>query len=218
MKLDLFLKQNKLPVFSKVILSNDVESGLTYLIQGSGLGGLNPNTVMLSWPHEWEHDESKINRFVHVINNATTYGHVITVLKPESAFDDDNKHSGTIDIWSFNYAKGMLFLLAHLLKRSSRSWKSCKPRLFVVTTLESEQEQKDLAKIVKDMLSKYRLLPEIQIQVVKISTDLNLPFANQMKEKQDEERVIEEVEQDRTFQPEKIENLRKLSYYQNIEQ
>lgn len=87
--LDGFLKKNKLQVFSKVLLSSDVENGLTYLIQGSGLGGLNPNTVLLSWPTEWQHDENKINRFVHVVNNATTYGHVITVLKPEEAFNDD---------------------------------------------------------------------------------------------------------------------------------
>ncbi len=107
-------------VFSKVVLSPDTEQGLNFLIQGSGLGGLNPNTVLLSWPSEWEHDENKINRFVHIINNATTYGHVLTVLKPEVVFDTDQKHTGTIDIWSFNYAKGMLLLIAHLLSKSSR--------------------------------------------------------------------------------------------------
>lgn len=119
-KLDLYLKENKFMVFSKVVVSPDIESGLNFLIQSSGLGGLVPNTVLLSWPTEWEHDESKINRFVHIINNATIFGHVITILKPEEAFNDETKHTGTIDIWSFNYAKGMLLLIAHLLTRSSR--------------------------------------------------------------------------------------------------
>lgn len=115
MKLDVHMKENKQMVFSKVVVSNDVENGLNFLIQSSGLGGLIPNTILLSWPTEWEHDQNKITRFVHIINNATLFGHVITVLKPENAFNTEIKHSSTIDIWSFNYAKGMLLLVAHLL-------------------------------------------------------------------------------------------------------
>lgn len=55
------MKENKLMVFSKVVVSPDIENGLNFLIQSSGLGGLVPNTVMLSWPTEWEHDHNKIN-------------------------------------------------------------------------------------------------------------------------------------------------------------
>lgn len=122
-QLDDFLNKHKYHVFSKVVLTSDVENGLLFLIQSSGLGGLEPNTVLLSWPEEWEHDLMKINRFVHIIDSAHTYGHVITVLKPETAFDNDQKIKGTIDIWSFNYAKGMLLLIAHLLSKA-RNWRS----------------------------------------------------------------------------------------------
>jgi potassium/chloride transporter 4/5/6 len=122
-QLDDYLSKNKLHVFSKVVLTNDVENGLLYLIQSSGLGGLEPNTVLLSWPEEWEHDFLKIKRFVHIIDSAHTYGHVITVLKPENSFDANVRHKGCIDIWSFYYAKGMLLLIAHLLTKS-RNWSS----------------------------------------------------------------------------------------------
>jgi len=125
-KLDIHMKEKKQMVFSKVVVSPDVENGLNFLIQSSGLGGLVPNTVLVTWPTEWEHDQNKINRFVHIINNATTFGHVITVLKPEDAFKAEIKHTGTIDIWSFNYAKGMLLLVAHLLSKTSKAWKNCK--------------------------------------------------------------------------------------------
>lgn len=121
-QLDEYLTKNKLHVFSKVVLSNDVENSLIYLIQSSGLGGLEPNTVLLSWPDEWEYDMLKIRRFVHIIDSAHTYGHVITVLKPESGFDGNTKHKGTIDIWSFYYAKGMLLLIAHLLSKA-KNWR-----------------------------------------------------------------------------------------------
>lgn len=58
------MKENKHVLFTKVIVSQDVSNGLNYLIQSSGLGGLVPNTIMISWPTEWEHDLNKINRFV----------------------------------------------------------------------------------------------------------------------------------------------------------
>jgi potassium/chloride transporter 4/5/6 len=122
-QLDDYLSKNKLHVFSKVVLTNDVENGLLYLIQSSGLGGLEPNTVLLSWPEEWEHDLLKIKRFVHIIDSAHTYGHVITVLKPGNSFDANVRHKGCIDIWSFYYAKGMLLLIAHLLTKA-RNWSS----------------------------------------------------------------------------------------------
>jgi len=117
---------------------------------------------MISWPTEWEHDVNKINRFVQIINNATTFGHVITVLKPEIEFNTDNKHKGDIDVWSFNYAKGMLLLVAHLLTKSSKQWRNCKVRLFVLTTL-TESEHKNLEWTVKDMMYRFRLLPDIEI-------------------------------------------------------
>ena len=50
-ELDAFMKRNKYNVFSKVIVSQNIENGMVYLIQSSGLGGLEPNTVLLSWPN-----------------------------------------------------------------------------------------------------------------------------------------------------------------------
>ena len=58
-ELDLFTKKNKYNVFSKVLVSQNIESGMVYLIQCSGLGGLEPNTILLSWPTNWEDDSLK---------------------------------------------------------------------------------------------------------------------------------------------------------------
>lgn len=106
------MKKNKYNVFSKVIVSQNIENGMVYLIQSSGLGGLEPNTILLAWPNQWEDDELKANRFVHMINHSHTFGHLLTILKPQKAFDNDTKYTGTIDIWSFNFEKGMLLLIA----------------------------------------------------------------------------------------------------------
>jgi len=55
---------------------------MVYLLQSSGLGGLEPNTILLAWPNQWEDDELKSSRFVHLINHALTFGHLLTILKP----------------------------------------------------------------------------------------------------------------------------------------
>ena len=68
------------------------------------------------------------------------------------------------------------------------------------------------------MLNKYRLLERVEIEVIKITPEMSEPFTlNLEKEKINEEKVIEEVSLDARFEPEKIENLRKLTYYQNIQ-
>jgi hypothetical protein len=53
-------------------------------IQGSGVGGLTHNTVMLGWPHGWRHDEDEksykvflgmsITQTIHVFITASLFG------------------------------------------------------------------------------------------------------------------------------------------------
>ena len=81
-ELDAFTKRNKYNVFSKVIVSKNIEDGMLYLIQASGLGGLEPNTILLSWPSQWEDDHLKTQRFFNLIGHTQTFGHLLTVLKP----------------------------------------------------------------------------------------------------------------------------------------
>jgi Solute carrier family 12 len=80
--LDGFMKRNKYNVFTKVIVSQNIENGMVYLIQSSGLGGLEPNTVLLSYPNQWENDELKATRFVNLIRHAHSFGHLLTILRP----------------------------------------------------------------------------------------------------------------------------------------
>ncbi len=81
-ELDVFMKKNKYNVFSKVVVSQNIENGMVYLIQSSGLGGLEPNTILLSWPNQWENDELKSTRFVNLIKHSHSFGHLLTILKP----------------------------------------------------------------------------------------------------------------------------------------
>ena len=175
----MFLKQHKYHVFSKVVVSNNIENGLMYLIQSSGLGGLDPNTVILAWPNEWEDDVLKTERFVNIIRAIHTYGHLITILKPQKEFDCDIKHTGTIDIWSFNFEKGMLLLIAYILKKSD-TWRRCTVRLFVVTSISQEQET--LIRIMREFLDRYRLFTDTIPQIVQVSPEETEQFTHNLGE------------------------------------
>mmetsp|Transcript_25421 Transcript_25421/g.4214 ORF Transcript_25421/g.4214 Transcript_25421/m.4214 type:complete len:93 (-) Transcript_25421:752-1030(-) len=52
-KIHEFFKMKRLEIFTKVILAKTARKGLKILIQTAGLGGLEPNTVMLAWPENW---------------------------------------------------------------------------------------------------------------------------------------------------------------------
>ena len=119
--------------------------------------------MLLAWPKEWENDKLKTERFVKAIDHAYTIGHCITILKPQKDFDNNDRHTGFVDIWSFNFEKGMLLLIAHILK-SSKNWKACTFRLFVVTSIQDD----NLIRIVREFLDKYRLFPSIEITPVSV--------------------------------------------------
>lgn len=94
----------------------------------------------------------------------------------------------------------MLLLVAHLLSWTSKAWSSCKVRLYVLSTLP-ETEHKNLTWVVKDMLEKFRLLPECYIEIIEISPEISEPFTT-INEKE----WLEESKADPV-------NLMKLSYY-----
>jgi hypothetical protein len=91
-----------------------------------------------------------------MIKHAHTFGHLLTILKPQKEFDNDIKHTGTIDIWSFNFEKGMLLLIAQILIKNTH-WKRCKVRLFIITSLPLA-ETETMKRVAREYLSKYRLL------------------------------------------------------------
>ena len=69
----------------------------------------------------------------------------------------------------------MLLLVAHLLTKSSKQWRQCKVWLFVLTTL-ADSEHENLQLTVKDMMYRFRLLPNIEISVVRIKPEMSEPF------------------------------------------
>lgn len=83
--------QNKIKGFCEVIVAPDVSIGISALIQTSGLGGLKPNSVIVSWPTGWKNDSDplKVKTFVETVRVTTAAQSALLVLKNVDEFPDN---------------------------------------------------------------------------------------------------------------------------------
>ncbi|XP_031562034.1 solute carrier family 12 member 6-like [Actinia tenebrosa] len=138
------LRQNmndeKVKGFMKVITAEDVKEGISYLIQASGLGALEPNTVLLAWPENWrERDQWK--SFVQTVNTVALGESALLVPRKIDLFPDNHARlEGHMDVWWIVHDGGMMILILFLL-RQHKVWRKCKLRIFTVAQLEDNSIQ-----------------------------------------------------------------------------
>lgn len=158
------LKKEKLKGFAEVIVSKDVSEGMSYLVQGSGLGGLRHNTVLLSWPSDWRQQQTHCKSFINTLRVINDKHLAALIAKGVDKFPDHKqKICGTIDIWWIVHDGGLLMLLPFLLTQH-KVWKHCKMRIFTVAQIEdnSIQIKKDLEMFI------YHLRLRAEVAVVEM--------------------------------------------------
>ncbi|XP_035679422.1 solute carrier family 12 member 4-like isoform X5 [Branchiostoma floridae] len=162
------MEEEKVKGFCEVMVTPNVIQGLCHMIQTAGLGGLNHNTVVLGWPHGWRQATNPMawRVFIETVRNVSAGHQALLVPKGIQLFPDNNeKYTGTIDVWWIVHDGGMLMLLPFLLKQH-KVWKACRMRIFTVAQLEdnSIQMKKDLEHFL------YHLRIEADVQVVEMMT------------------------------------------------
>ena len=132
-----FIRDKNLSAFPAVVVAPSASAGVAALVQAHGMGGLEPNTVLLGWPSaekaaenatlrgpEAEHDYARLLRTVARLNRSL-------VLIRSQAGDEDvfSPPSGTIDVWWRGRDNGPLMLMmAHLLTKNAE-WRRHRIRL-----------------------------------------------------------------------------------------
>ncbi len=115
-----FIAKEELEAFPAVTCNTLLSDGIESLIQCSGIGGLQPNTVLLGWPR----DESKAESFganirlIARMNRSVLAMRVLAHRDDESESDeilDTDEHwtipAGTIDVWWRGMENGALMML-----------------------------------------------------------------------------------------------------------
>jgi len=152
--------------FAEVIASESKWDAIDHLIQHSGLGALEPNTVLLGWPSD-RHIQSRrfAAKYVQTLQTAIGLGKTVVVARGIDNFPGNTEYmSGTIDIWWILHDGGVLLMLPYLLQQH-RVWRNCKLRLFTVAYLldNSLKMERDL----KAYLAQLRI--EAEVHVIEMS-------------------------------------------------
>uniref|UniRef100_A0A8C4JNA8 Solute carrier family 12 member 5 n=1 Tax=Dromaius novaehollandiae TaxID=8790 RepID=A0A8C4JNA8_DRONO len=161
------MEAEKVKGFCQVVISSNLRDGMSHLIQSSGLGGLQHNTVLVGWPRGWrqEEDHQTWRNFIELVRE-TTAGHLALLVAKNVAMFPGNQErfsEGHIDVWWIVHDGGMLMLLPFLL-RHHKVWRKCKMRIFTVAQMDdnSIQMKKDLTTFL------YHLRITAEVEVVEM--------------------------------------------------
>ncbi|ETN80639.1 hypothetical protein NECAME_09062 [Necator americanus] len=137
-RMDFDMNQVRLRGFAKTLVHDEdqITGSMSTLIQSVGLGGLKPNTMLISWPvHERgssESSDSEYNTFTDKLHAACAMDMCLLVAKgiidfPSSVF----KLTGFIDVYWIVQDGGLCLLMAYLLKQH-KVWRGCKLRIIAI--------------------------------------------------------------------------------------
>ena len=152
-----FLLENDFDALSTVVVSPNINDGLTALIQGHSLGPLSPNIVLMGWSSEKEN----VISFVRLLNTVRLMGKSLIVLK------DNGLPKGTynrrIDIWWRGHENGsLMIILGHLL---TLNWEWSEARIRLLRLIQNEAGKAPSKKALTDLVDAARVDAEVAIIV-----------------------------------------------------
>jgi len=151
----------------------------------TGLGPVTPNTVMMSWLHQWRSDIKAALDYTSTLKGIINLNKALVIFKGSHTYprNKDVIHNAFIDIWWIVHDGGLLLLLPYLLTRNKVWERKSTIRLFACTT--SSTENPDLLyREVVDHLEKIRIQASVTIvnlsllDIANHMRHLNKPFDN----------------------------------------
>ena len=115
------MKQNDILGFAEVVVAPSWGEGANYILQLTGLGGLVPNTVLMTWPQNMHSltDATRRNKaydFCNIVAAANAEQKTVLVGKDPKDFPLLPCH-GTIDVWWMIHDGGLMILVTWLLQQ-----------------------------------------------------------------------------------------------------
>lgn len=154
-----FIRDNRLSAVAKTLLADDFEHGVSTLIQVSGVGPLQPNTVLMGWSD----DAVKQSVFGAAIRRILQLQKNLLVLRESELPAEQLKKR--IDVWWRAKENGSYMLtLAHLLQANPR-FRDHKLRVMRIIAEEGGRSQAENA--TRQMLEDARLPAECTVIVTR---------------------------------------------------
>ncbi|MCP9265769.1 putative Na-K-Cl cotransporter [Dirofilaria immitis] len=184
-RMEFDMNQIRLRGFAKTLVYGETQIGgsVSTLIQSVGMGGLRPNTLLLSWPvhshgSSREAIDSEYQTFTDKLHAGVATDMCLVVAKdivnfPVSAI----RLVGTIDVYWIVQDGGLCILIAYLLTQS-KVWRGCKLRVIAIAQEinNNTKLQADLQKYVYQLRIDARIMPLILAEMKqngKVNSDDN---------------------------------------------
>lgn len=157
-----FIDENGYAAVPQVVTADSFDEGVTSLIQATGVGPIEPNTVMIGWSS----DEMKQQIYHDTVKRVLlAKKNLIFYLKPDEEFV--GRLDKTIDIWWRSKRNGALMAtLAHLIC-SNPTWNKHQIRIFMV--IESEEGLEGARANMAEQLSELRIDAEVTVMTSQTS-------------------------------------------------
>ncbi len=145
--------------FSEVVSVDEYAEGLTTFLQSYSVGGLRPNTLLVTIPPA--HDADARRRFVNTEAILRAFDYNLVLLKPGNMLLE--KPQRVIDLWWRGDRNGSLMALLAYLMTTDRVWRDAKIRIFrAVADTGSEQTAR---KHLQELLDNARIDAEVHVFV-----------------------------------------------------
>jgi len=171
-QLEDFIRESRLSAVGKTVLADTFEHGVSTLLQVSGVGALEPNTVLMGWSEDTlrqqEFDRS-VRRILELERNLLIFA---------EAELPSHQLGSTIDVWWRAKANGSFMLtLAHLWREGARGRSY---RLRVLRIVDNAAGREEVEGAMKEMIRATRFEADVEIVV---STDPPLEVIARESEK-----------------------------------
>jgi len=144
--MDTFLRNNRLAVFPEVVFAENVDEGISTLVQAHSIGPLKPNTVLFGWPRS---DERAEVMFRHISSIAAMGKSVVVVA--DKGLPTEHRRRHRIDIWWRGQQNGSLMATLAYLLAQNWEWRDSYIRILRVISDPAgrESSHKAIRKLVE---------------------------------------------------------------------
>jgi hypothetical protein len=155
-QLERFIFENDFEALSTVVVSKNLDEGLSALIQGHAIGPLQPNVIFMGWAS----DRERSVPFVRHLISAYSLGMSLILLKDNGP---PNNKPGRIDIWWRGKENGSLMVITSHLLTLNYGWREAKIRL--LRMIQNEQGREPATQALREMVDAARIDADVQVIV-----------------------------------------------------
>jgi len=154
-----FLDESGFQALTSVVVSENIDAGLTTLIEGHPLSPLRPNTVLMGWSSDPERAVS----FLHHLNAVKQLGMSLILLDDRGRAPDSLTRR--IDVWWRGQENGyLMMLIAHLL---TLNWEWSRATVRLLRLIEDEEGREPSKEALQELVNRARMDAQVELLVSK---------------------------------------------------